>query len=310
MRCCLGRVGGAMSRPAYLFERLRRRLLTGQRTAVGGRCVSAALFTQVWARHYTNSWRRYSPCTIACRRSAGLHPDGERCKCEPTLTLFISETNVFPSRTVSRIWRGARPGGIAERGGRSAGQAVGRGLLLLVVRSDRRSVNSQGRPRMLRKTSIAAAVIAAATAGSALFGGVALADDSDGKDGKKPASVSYNGGDGGKGGDIGLLAGVRAGGLAWNFLKTDGEKDNVSTDRQPTLRKQRDQLRRRRRRAPTDPWRAQEQRCRPSDSSGACTATTKFSPGRPDRPAVRARPFASTSRSGIRRLSGRFVALT
>jgi hypothetical protein len=43
---------------------------------------------------------------------------------------------------------------------------------------------------MLRKTSAAAAVIAFATVGSALFGGAALATD------------AYTGGDGGRGGDV------------------------------------------------------------------------------------------------------------
>jgi hypothetical protein len=42
------------------------------------------------------------------------------------------------------------------------------------VRSERRSVNPKGRARMIRKAS-AAAVLAFATAGSALFGGAALA---------------------------------------------------------------------------------------------------------------------------------------
>jgi len=54
---------------------------------------------------------------------------------------------------------------------------------------------------MLRKTSAAAAIIAFATVGSALFGGVALADG-DHKEGKEQASVSNTGGAGGGGGDV------------------------------------------------------------------------------------------------------------
>jgi len=54
---------------------------------------------------------------------------------------------------------------------------------------------------MLRKTSAAAAIIAFATVGSALFGGVALADG-DHKEGKEQASVSNTGGVGGGGGDV------------------------------------------------------------------------------------------------------------
>jgi hypothetical protein len=55
---------------------------------------------------------------------------------------------------------------------------------------------------MLRKTSIAAAAIAFATVGSALFGGAALADDNGhGKDAMKEV-VSNTGGPGGKGGDV------------------------------------------------------------------------------------------------------------
>jgi hypothetical protein len=56
---------------------------------------------------------------------------------------------------------------------------------------------------VLRKTSIAAAVIAAATVGSALFGGVALANGNNGDSmGGKPASVTSTGGAGGAGGNV------------------------------------------------------------------------------------------------------------
>jgi hypothetical protein len=57
---------------------------------------------------------------------------------------------------------------------------------------------------MLRKTSAAAAIIAFATVGSALFGGAALAngDHGDDKEGKKDVVVNNTGGPGGPGGDV------------------------------------------------------------------------------------------------------------
>jgi len=55
---------------------------------------------------------------------------------------------------------------------------------------------------MLRKTSAAAAVIGFAIAGSALFGGVALADDGKKDDKRQDPSVSFTGGAGGAGGDV------------------------------------------------------------------------------------------------------------
>jgi hypothetical protein len=56
---------------------------------------------------------------------------------------------------------------------------------------------------MVRKTSVAAAVIAFATVGSALFGGAALANgDDDHKDGEKHVVVYNTGGPGGAGGDV------------------------------------------------------------------------------------------------------------
>jgi hypothetical protein len=55
---------------------------------------------------------------------------------------------------------------------------------------------------MLRKTSAAAAVIAFATVGSALFGGAALASDDGGEGAPAPDPVAtFTGGDGGEGGD-------------------------------------------------------------------------------------------------------------
>ena len=56
---------------------------------------------------------------------------------------------------------------------------------------------------MPRKTSVAAAVIAFATVGSALFGGAALAgDNGDHKDAKKEVVVTNTGGAGGAGGNV------------------------------------------------------------------------------------------------------------
>jgi hypothetical protein len=59
---------------------------------------------------------------------------------------------------------------------------------------------------MLRKTSAAAAVIAFATVGSALFGGAALAGgdhgNGNGNGNGKPAVVNNTGGPGGPGGDV------------------------------------------------------------------------------------------------------------
>jgi hypothetical protein len=57
---------------------------------------------------------------------------------------------------------------------------------------------------MLRTTSAAAAIIAFATVGSALFGGAALAngENGDGKEGKKHVVVNNTGGPGGPGGDV------------------------------------------------------------------------------------------------------------
>jgi len=59
---------------------------------------------------------------------------------------------------------------------------------------------------MLRKTSAAAAIVAFATVGSALFGGAALAGDDNGhgkgKEGKKHVVVNNTGGPGGPGGDV------------------------------------------------------------------------------------------------------------
>jgi hypothetical protein len=55
---------------------------------------------------------------------------------------------------------------------------------------------------MLRKTSAAAAVIGFAIAGSALFGGAALADDGKKDDKRQDPSVSFTGGAGGAGGDV------------------------------------------------------------------------------------------------------------
>jgi hypothetical protein len=55
---------------------------------------------------------------------------------------------------------------------------------------------------MLRKTSAAAAVIAFATVGSALFGGTALANgDHDGGGKDEAAAPTFTGGAGGEGGD-------------------------------------------------------------------------------------------------------------
>jgi hypothetical protein len=53
---------------------------------------------------------------------------------------------------------------------------------------------------MLRKTSAAAAIIAFATVGSALFGGAALANDGHGDEAAPP--VTFTGGEGGPGGDV------------------------------------------------------------------------------------------------------------
>jgi hypothetical protein len=67
---------------------------------------------------------------------------------------------------------------------------------------------------MIRKTSAAAAIIAFATVGSALFGGAALANDGNGKHDDKP-SVSFTGGAGGAGGDV------------WQECKQDATAYNI-----------------------------------------------------------------------------------
>jgi hypothetical protein len=55
---------------------------------------------------------------------------------------------------------------------------------------------------MLRKTSAAAAIVAFATVGSALFGGAALASDNGDEAAPAPAPVAtFSGGAGGEGGD-------------------------------------------------------------------------------------------------------------
>src|SRR5688500_8934631 len=59
----------------------------------------------------------------------------------------------------------------------------------------------QGRPRMIRKASAAAAVVAFATVGSALFGGAALANgDHNGNGNGEDPEVTFTGGAGGAGG--------------------------------------------------------------------------------------------------------------
>lgn len=80
---------------------------------------------------------------------------------------------------------------------------------------------------MVRKTSVAATVIAFATVGSALFGGVALADDKgDHKDGKKNVEVTNTGGAGGAGGNVEQKCEQDA--TAFNFFFDNKKIDDVS----------------------------------------------------------------------------------
>jgi hypothetical protein len=71
---------------------------------------------------------------------------------------------------------------------------------------------------MLRKTSAAAAIIAFATVGSALFGGAALANDGNGNGNGERPPLSFEGGDGGHGGDV------------WQECKQDAIAYNVVDD--------------------------------------------------------------------------------
>jgi hypothetical protein len=105
-------------------------------------------------------------------------------------------------------------------GGRWSTTSIGRG--------ERQAFRQFARETKGAFQDIAAAIIAAATVGSALFGGVALADD-DRKEGKKPASVSNTGGAGGAGGDVRQECDQDL--EAFNVIFDSTVKDHVPPDR-------------------------------------------------------------------------------
>ncbi len=78
---------------------------------------------------------------------------------------------------------------------------------------------------MLRKTSAAAAIIAFATVGSALFGGAALANDGHGDEAAPP--VTFTGGEGGPGGDVWQECDQEA--TAFNIFKGKVFDDSTQT---------------------------------------------------------------------------------
>jgi hypothetical protein len=86
--------------------------------------------------------------------------------------------------------------GWLEKGGSALDMASADDYLFLSGGANGAPSTRQGRARMLRRTSAAAAVIAFATVGSALFGGAALANGN----GEEPAPVTNTGGPGGDGG--------------------------------------------------------------------------------------------------------------
>lgn len=81
---------------------------------------------------------------------------------------------------------------------------------------------------MLRKTSAAAAVIAFATVGSALFGGVALADG-DQMEGEEQPAVTNTGGTGGAGGENAQECEQAAFNVIWDSTLKDNDAVQANT---------------------------------------------------------------------------------
>jgi hypothetical protein len=90
-----------------------------------------------------------------------------------------------------------------DNGGSALDMALGDDYLFMSCGAKGAPTIGKGEHRMLRKSSAAAAVIAFATVGSALFGGAALASDN-GDEEVAPApapAATFSGGAGGEGGD-------------------------------------------------------------------------------------------------------------
>jgi hypothetical protein len=111
--------------------------------------------------------------------SVGLCPSGESCRSglRPTFEVRkyyeeFTERELGEARVLDRV-------GSLETGGAALDRALGEDYFLRSRGAKGAPSTRQGRAEMLRKSSAAAAVIAFATAGSALFGGVALASDGD-----------------------------------------------------------------------------------------------------------------------------------
>jgi hypothetical protein len=124
--------------------------------------------------------------------------------------LELTERELGEARVLDRV-------GWLEKGGSALDMTLWGDYLLVSRGAKGASSTRQRRATMLRKTSAAAAVIAFATAGSALFGGAALAHD------------GTKAGDGGKGGDIRQNQECNQEATAYNVIKWSFLKESPTS---------------------------------------------------------------------------------